>query len=201
MRLRRRGGVVLDAFDLTLGPGRLAWVTGENGAGKSSLLRALAGRLLPEAGSVGLDPDATVRAYYHPGMALPRDLRVGDWLRLLGPSKAAEWELAPAVGPGVAIARLSTGECKRLLLTGILSRQAPFTFLDEPYEHLSPDGKATLTRILIERARVGVVVVSTNQEIPSAGDPLVMSLDGDPAREAGAGGGSAREAGARAGSA
>ena len=184
LRIRRKGRVVLDDFNLTLGPGRLAWVTGENGAGKSSLLRVLAGRLRPEAGGVRMEPDATSVAYYHPGMGLPRDSRVGDWLRLLGLSDATDRRLAPSVGPGDGIARLSTGEHKRLLLVGILSRGAPFTFLDEPYEQRPPDAKATLTQMLLERAQGGVVVVATNQEVPAVGQPLVIHVDGEPGREA-----------------
>jgi heme exporter protein A len=180
LRIRRKGRVVLDGFDFTHGPGRLAWVTGENGAGKSSLLRVLANRLRPEAGTVGLEPAGATLVYYHPGMALPRDARVGDWFRLLGRADATDLELAPTVGPGDAIARLSTGERKRLLLAGILSRSTPFTFLDEPYEHLSPEAKMTLTRILLERARSGVVVVATNQDVPAGGDPLVIRVDGGP---------------------
>lgn len=185
LRIRRKGRVVLDALSLTLGPGRLAWVTGENGAGKSSLLRVLAGRLRPEAGEVQMEPGGgTSVAYYHPAMALPRDAKVGDWMRLLGRPYAADRGLAPPVSPDDGVARLSTGEQKRLLLMGILSRATSFTFLDEPYEHLSPEAKATLTQMLLERACTGVVVVATNQEVPTSGQPLVIHVDGEPGREA-----------------
>lgn len=185
--IRRKGRVVLAGFDLTHGPGRLAWVTGENGAGKSSLLRVLANRMRPEAGTVRLEPATAGVAYYHPGMSLPRDARVQDWFRLLGVSDVTDHVLAPTVGPGDAMARLSTGECKRLLLVGILSRDTSFTFLDEPYEHLSPEAKVILTRILLERARSGAVVVATNQDVPAGGDPLVIRVDGGSNGEVGVG--------------
>lgn len=189
LRIRRKGRVVLDRFDLTHEPGRLVWVTGENGAGKSSLLRAFARRLRPETGNVDLRPAGSSVAYYHPGMALPRDARVADWRRLLGLPASTEEGLAPSVEAHDSMDRLSTGEGKRLLLAGILSRHAPFTFLDEPYEHLSPQAKATLTGILLLRGRSGVVVVATNQEVPTAGDPLVVHVDGGPTTDVDAEGG------------
>ncbi|HWO85994.1 MAG TPA: ATP-binding cassette domain-containing protein, partial [Stellaceae bacterium] len=41
--------------DLTVGPGEFVGVIGSNGAGKSSLLRAIAGVLKPAAGRVTFD--------------------------------------------------------------------------------------------------------------------------------------------------
>lgn len=44
---------VLDGVGLTASPGHRIGLTGENGVGKSTLLRILAGTDEPEAGSVG----------------------------------------------------------------------------------------------------------------------------------------------------
>ena len=182
LRIRRGRRVVLDGFDLRHAPGRLVWITGENGAGKSSLLRVLAGRLRPESGNVALRPHAASIAYYHPGMALPDGVLVADWWRMLGSVPSAHGSLVPGVRANQRIEHLSTGEGKRLLLHGILERPTDFTFLDEPFEHLSPSAKARLSEILMERAATSVVVVATNQEVPSAGEPLVVHLDEEDAQ-------------------
>src|ERR1700689_4134859 len=49
---RRGGRMLFEGLDLALGPGEAALVTGANGAGKSSLLRIIAGLLAPAAGAV-----------------------------------------------------------------------------------------------------------------------------------------------------
>ena len=48
--------LVLDDIDLTLAPGRRIGLVGPNGVGKSTLLRALSGELVPDGGSVERAP-------------------------------------------------------------------------------------------------------------------------------------------------
>ena len=50
--------IVLDAVDLTLGPGHRVGLVGPNGVGKSTLLQALAGRVVPDSGSVASIPSS-----------------------------------------------------------------------------------------------------------------------------------------------
>ena len=52
---RRSGRLVFEGLSFTLTPGEALIVTGRNGAGKSSLLALLAGRLRPEAGAIRVD--------------------------------------------------------------------------------------------------------------------------------------------------
>jgi ABC-type multidrug transport system ATPase subunit len=57
---------VFEDVDLRLAPGRLAWVGGENGVGKTTLLRLITNVLEPDAGSVsvcGLHPVRDRREY------------------------------------------------------------------------------------------------------------------------------------------
>lgn len=188
LTVRRGRSVLVREFTWEHSAGRVVWVVGENGRGKSSLLRALAGRLRA-SGRMRYSGPAGERlriVYYHPDMRLPRGVRVGSWLRLVerlvcGGQGCREPGLAPVVlWSGRQVGRLSTGEQKRLVLDALLRQPAPVVLLDEPYEHLSGEARARLTRLLEERGRGGLVIVSTNQDLPAqAREGVVLRLDGD----------------------
>jgi ABC-type transport system involved in cytochrome c biogenesis ATPase subunit len=84
--------------------------------------------------------------------------------------------LLPAGARGPAT-QLSTGEAKRLQLWSVLRVVRPFYVLDEPFEHLSPSAKLTLTKILSALATDAAVVVATNQEVPADVPARVLELD------------------------
>lgn len=168
LTLARGRDTVIEALDWQATAGGVAWVIGENGSGKSTLLRALAGRLKPAAGWMRFEPDTFgVRSFvwYHPHMQPPDETRVADWNRLVQAlvPVGTPPSLAPELRSRQRFGEVSTGERKRELLEALLRLAAPVYLLDEPFEHLSPDGKARLTERLTRLAREAVVVVATNQ--------------------------------------
>lgn len=180
LTVRRGPNRIVDGLSLVIEAGAVFWVLGPNGAGKSSLLRVLAGLDAPEAGAVSREtrPDAPF-LYYHSEMTLPRWSTVGAWDRLvagLAPGAGGPTALRPRLGPGRRVRRLSTGEHKRLILDALL-RVPGSLLLDEPYEHLSPDAKTTLSGLIRGRARTAVVVVVTNQASHRAGREGGISLE------------------------
>jgi ABC-type cobalamin/Fe3+-siderophores transport system ATPase subunit len=173
--------VAIRDFSAGMKTGALTWITGENGAGKSTLLRFLSKADASDS-RVTFEPHPAITdiTYYRPAMQVPEHVVVNAWLdfnRQLSDEPAGNADrLLPDVNGAALLTRLSTGEAKRMLLWSVLRRSTPFTFLDEPYEHLSPSAKSRLTDILQNRARAGVVIVATNQDVPDIPAKQVIEL-------------------------
>ena len=134
---RRR---VLAGLDLEVAAGQMVAVVGENGTGKTTLLRILAGDLRPDAGSVAIRG----RPGYCPQtVVLDEVLTVGQNLRYfqaaygIGRTGRAE-ELIERLGyAGCRDQRagtLSGGTKQKLSLTLALMHDPPVLLLDEPYQ-------------------------------------------------------------------
>jgi ABC-2 type transport system ATP-binding protein len=134
---RRR---VLAGLDLDVAAGELVAVVGENGTGKTTLLRILAGDLRPDAGTVAVGG----RPGYCPQTvvldeALTVDQHVAYFQAAYGiASPARAWELVERLG-FVACRRqragtLSGGTKQKLSLTLALMHDPPVLLLDEPYQ-------------------------------------------------------------------
>ena len=134
---RRR---VLAGLDLEVAAGEMVAVAGENGTGKTTLLRILAGDLRPDAGSVAISG----RPGYCPQTAiLDEALTVGQNLRYF----QAAYGIGHTGRAGELIERLGYAGCRdqragtlsggtrqKLSLTLALMHDPPVLLLDEPYQ-------------------------------------------------------------------
>jgi ABC-2 type transport system ATP-binding protein len=131
---------VLAGVDLDVAAGELVAVVGENGTGKTTLLRILAGDLRPDAGSVVV----AGRPGYCPQAALVDEaLTVDQNVRYF----QAAYGIAGAGRAGELIERLGFADCRgqragtlsggtrqKLSLTLALMHDPPVLLLDEPYQ-------------------------------------------------------------------
>ena len=180
---------------LRLEPGALALI-GANGAGKSSLLHVLAGRLRPRRGRVrilGVGPRrpgaAALRAYVPQRIDLPAHLRGWEVLaaaaraRGRGPNDVSA--AADRMGLGEAldlpVARLSGGMRQRLALAAGLIGAPPLWLLDEPASALDAGGLARLAAWVDDHvAGGGTVVTSAHrpEEVDAFAHEALLMRDG-----------------------
>ena len=186
-------GAVLEARELVVGygdtpvcggitaavePGEVLAVVGLNGAGKSTVVRTLAGRQLPLAGDAlvhGLPvmPDAAsvrrqVAAVFDEDVFFP-SLTVREHLLLVArghsvalPDEAvdAELEFFGLFGRAEAVPdSLSSGQRRRLLRAAGFIRPSSLLILDEPEQRLDPVMRDALGRRIREHAGAGAAVV------------------------------------------
>lgn len=186
VELRYEGGrSALAGVNLELGPGEIVGLVGANGAGKSSLLGLLAGRIAPTAGTVefGGKPAAA-----WPGTARRRAVTLVEQDPALDPEMSAAEHLALFAALGglrselaasrvrtvaigfevvpwqhVRVAKLSGGQRQRLHLAIGALAPASLVLFDEPTNALDPSGRARFWQALAaDREAVRSVVVATH---------------------------------------
>lgn len=181
----RGGRALFQGLSFELRGSELLRVAGENGSGKTSLLRILCGLLAPAAGEVrwGEERIQSLREDY------------AKQLVYLGHAPAVKDELTPAenleiacrlagrslprrairealerfglAGREVPAKKLSQGQQRRAALSRLaLSESVPLWLLDEPFSALDAAAALLTERLIAQHvARGGVVVYTTHQEV------------------------------------
>ncbi len=146
LSLRFRGPPLLDDVTCHVEAGQRVGLLGRNGAGKTSLMRLLAGGIQPDAGSVEFAPGATVALLQQD---VPQDLAgivraiVATGLPAAAPETAWQGEQAVTqilsrmeLDGAAAFEGLSAGLKRRVLLARAVVGQPDLLLLDEPTNHL-----------------------------------------------------------------
>ena len=169
----RAGREVFHKVCFALQGGQMLAVTGANGAGKSSLLRLIAGLIHPAQGRVviaGGDPELSIgeQAHYvgHQD-AIKSSLTVAEnltfWNRWLGDGNKVAAALA-GVGLGalahLPALHLSAGQRRRLSLARLLAARRPIWLLDEPGSVLDAAGGAMLAAIMRVHLAAGGLILA-----------------------------------------
>ena len=185
LALRRGERLLFERFDLSLGAGEAVALTGRNGAGKTSLLRAVAGLIRPEAGSVrfesatgALEPD-TARAEglhlmgHHDGLKSGRTAREelqfqGQWTgaRAEAVDQAIEtMQLARLLD--IEVRRLSAGQRRRLALARLVASPRPLWLLDEPLAPLDAEQRVRFGELMAAHlSGGGLILAAVHDPLP-----------------------------------
>ncbi|HTZ03636.1 MAG TPA: heme ABC exporter ATP-binding protein CcmA [Xanthobacteraceae bacterium] len=187
----RGGREVFAGISFAVEGGEALLVSGRNGAGKSSLLRVLAGLIRPAAGRLSLeggDPELSIAEQAHylghqdaqkGALSVAENLRF--WTGFFGRGGDTAGALA-AVGlgglAGLPAATLSAGQRRRLSIARLIAAPRPIWLLDEPTSTLDRGAQDRLAALMATHlAGGGLIVAASHGPI---GLPAVKELRLDP---------------------
>ncbi|MDP1873839.1 heme ABC exporter ATP-binding protein CcmA [Phenylobacterium sp.] len=182
LALSRGGRQLFSRLILRLGAGEAVALTGRNGAGKTSLLRAIAGLIAPDEGVIAfgdIDPTEAREAMHllgHlDGLKSSRTARdeLSFWTGFAGgadsavEAAAARLELLPLLE--LEVRRLSAGQRRRLALARLLAAPRPLWLLDEPLSPLDAEWRTRFGEIMGEHlATGGMILAAVHDPLPLA---------------------------------
>lgn len=184
MSLQRGERRLFDRFGLTLSAGEAVSLTGANGAGKTSLLRAVAGLLRPESGSIAFEDETgaldadQARAEglhmvgHHDGLKAGRTARdelafQAAWTGgAAGVARAIEtFDLKPLLP--LEVRRLSAGQRRRLAFARLIASPRSLWLLDEPMAPLDAARRAQFGRLMeLHLAQGGLILAAVHDPLP-----------------------------------
>lgn len=169
----RGGREVFSGLNFSLSGGEALVVTGRNGAGKSSLLRMIAGLVAVTAGTLALsggEAEATPGEQAHylghldavkPSLSVSENLKF--WAAYFGGSPAVEAALelvglAPLAG--LPAAYLSAGQRRRLSIARLVAVHRPVWLLDEPTSALDQPSQLRLADLMRGHLAAGGMIIA-----------------------------------------
>jgi iron complex transport system ATP-binding protein len=187
LRISVPGRVLVDGFDCVIRPGDVCALLGGNGAGKSLLLRTLAGLRAPSAGRVLLDgrdiggvarreiarrlgflpqdPDAPPQGTLRDAAMLGRFAHLGFWESAGTTDERRVAEALADTGLSSLSMRelgtLSGGEQRRAAMARLLVQAPALYLLDEPTNHLDPAQQLGILERMRSLSRQGAAVIAS----------------------------------------
>lgn len=199
------GGVAaLRGVDFSLRAGEVHALIGENGAGKSTMMGVLSGKVTPDGGAIAFD-DKPVRfgsprdainigiEMIHQEMALAPDLSVAEniflgslpptisWFALRRKARALIERLGFKIDPAARVGDLTVAHQQVVEIAKALSRDAKVLIFDEPTAVLAARDAEQLLRIIRELSASGVGVVYISHrldEVMAISDRMTVMKDG-----------------------
>lgn len=185
----------LDQVDLELTTGKLIGLIGENGSGKSTTLKLIAGLTYPSNGQITVNGEKVTRkvassvAYLSELDEYYRFFTVQDAINFHA-SQYADFDMEKAheimrfmnLEPGKKLKHLSKGNRGRVKIVLTLARKAPILLLDEPFSGLDPMVRNSIVKGLISFVDLEnqLILITTHEirEVENILDEVVAIHDG-----------------------
>ena len=177
--------------------GKIYGIYGHNGSGKTMLLRAIAGLLVPDSGSVVIDGKVLHKDMSFPpsigivieNMNLLPQYNAFDNLKILGKIKktATDEDIRTAlerVGlkSDLKVKKFSLGMKQRLNIAQAVFEKQKIILLDEPTNALDNDGVQLIYKLLKEEKERGALVVITThhkEDLEEICDVVLKMTEGE----------------------
>jgi heme exporter protein A len=183
LTLIRGESCLFQGLEFELNQGELLLLEGQNGSGKTSLMRAIAGMLSLETGEIFWNdvPVGDQRQVFHGSLVwlahrtgLKGDLTLVENLRFEGALRRQADIDSTSVFERLGIARLrrlplrslSAGQQRRVALARMLMADVPLWLMDEPFTNLDREGRQLVMDLTEEHlACGGMCVMAAHQDV------------------------------------
>jgi ABC-type multidrug transport system ATPase subunit len=179
------GKQIVEPISFTLAEGQVLALCGGNGAGKSTILRMIAGSILPSSGTITLDglqwrtsrQEYAARIGYMPddfsfGASLTARETIDFYAALRGVGRERGGEVLAAVGltekADSRVSAFSKGMRQRLLFAQALLARPRLLVLDEPTNGLDPHWMASFVELAGRLKRDGQAIILSTHNLPVA---------------------------------
>lgn len=177
--------------------GKIYGLYGHNGSGKTMLLRAIAGLLVPDSGSVVIDGKVLHKDMSFPpsigivieNMNLLPQYNAFDNLKILGKIKktATDEDIKTALervglNSDLKVKKFSLGMKQRLNIAQAVFEKQKIILLDEPTNALDNDGVQLIYKLLKEEKERGALVVITThhkEDLEEVCDVVLEMTEGE----------------------
>ena len=183
----------VDYVSLGIRPGEVVGLVGKNGAGKSTVIKILAGATIPDEGQIRIDGeeihlhrphDATMQglSFVHqelsvvPELSVAENVELGlgyprragvlvDFSKLWRQSREVLARLGGGIAPRVAIGTLPTAQQRLVMIARALVTQARLVVLDEPTGSLTDEETNHLFSVIRDLSTSGVSVIYVSHRL------------------------------------
>jgi ABC-2 type transport system ATP-binding protein len=183
---------VFDSLTMELEPGKIYGLLGENGVGKTTFLRIMAGLLFPKTGTCEVldytpgkrSPGFLSKIFYLPEEFMVSHQKADDYARNVGPfypnfeyNQYATLMQEFGVDGGKKLHEMSFGQKKKAMISLALACNTELLLLDEPTNGLDIPSKTVFRRVVARAADENkCIIISTHQvrDLEFLIDPIVI---------------------------
>ena len=174
----KKGLYVLNGMNLEIPEGKIIGLLGPNGCGKSTLIKTVAGLLLPTAGEVlvdGIPVGENTKALIS---YLPERTYFNSWMHVnelvdyfsefyadFDPTKAYRLLHDLGIDPSAKLKSLSKGTKEKVQLILVMSRNAKLYLLDEPIAGVDPAAREYILGTIVSNYNPDSTIIITTHLI------------------------------------